>query len=180
MLLANTTVAEKILKEFPDCACLRRHPAPPLSNFEPVRYAARVKVSTASHVMTWQLYVSISARPGTSCMAYCVDIMAIHDSGCMSRSAHVRIPPALPTVLIWMCMLQGFELEVESNKKLAESLNECEIADNPYFNTLLRIMTTRCMMQAVYFSSGMLDREEYQHYGLATPIYTHYTSPIRR
>ncbi len=35
-------------------------------------------------------------------------------------------------------------------------------------------------LQAVYFSSGMLAKEDYVHYGLAAPIYTHFTSPIRR
>lgn len=41
-------------------------------------------------------------------------------------------------------------------------------------------MSTRCMTPAVYFSSGSLSQSEFHHYGLATPIYTHFTSPIRR
>ena len=69
---------------------------------------------------------------------------------------------------------------MDSAKSLAVSLDAANIPDEPFFNTLLRIMATRCMMQAVYFCSGMLAEEEFLHYGLATPIYTHFTSPIRR
>lgn len=117
MLLANISVAEKIVKDFPECAMLRRHPQPPLSNFEPLVKAGRA---------------------------------------------------------------QGFEILVDTGKNLAESLDKAVKSDNPYFNTMLRILATRCMMQAVYFSSGMIQPEEYFHYGLACPIYTHFTSPIRR
>lgn len=41
-------------------------------------------------------------------------------------------------------------------------------------------MTTRCMMQAQYFCSGTEAESDFMHYGLASPIYTHFTSPIRR
>ncbi|XP_064610549.1 exosome complex exonuclease RRP44-like [Liolophura sinensis] len=117
MLLANISVAQKLVEDFPDCALLRRHPAPPPSNFEPLIKAAQSK---------------------------------------------------------------GFNVNVNSGKELADSLESARIEDDPYFNTMLRIMTTRCMMQAVYFCSGMIPEAEYLHYGLATPIYTHFTSPIRR
>ncbi len=52
--------------------------------------------------------------------------------------------------------------------------------EDPYFNKLVRIMTTRCMMQAQYFCSGTEAESDFMHYGLASPIYTHFTSPIRR
>ncbi|XP_015122485.1 exosome complex exonuclease RRP44 isoform X2 [Diachasma alloeum] len=117
MLLANISVAKKILDEFPECAMLRRHPEPPQSNFEPL-------VKAGKH--------------------------------------------------------QGFEINTLSGKELAKSLESAHKEDNPYFNTMLKILATRCMMQAVYFISGMHQPAEFFHYGLACPIYTHFTSPIRR
>jgi exosome complex exonuclease DIS3/RRP44 len=117
MLLANISVAKKILAEFPEHAMLRRHPEPPQANFDPLIKAGR----------------------------------------------H-----------------QGFEINTTSGMELAKSLETAHKDDNPYFNTMLKILATRCMMQAVYFISGMLQEEDFFHYGLACPIYTHFTSPIRR
>lgn len=53
-------------------------------------------------------------------------------------------------------------------------------ANEPSFNTLVRIMATRCMLSAEYFCSGSVSDDTFGHYGLASPIYTHFTSPIRR
>jgi len=63
---------------------------------------------------------------------------------------------------------------------LAASLDRAVRGDDGYFNKLVRIMATRAMTQAVYFASGDLAPPEYHHYGLAAPLYTHFTSPIRR
>uniref|UniRef100_A0A1A8JAN1 Exosome complex exonuclease RRP44 n=2 Tax=Nothobranchius kuhntae TaxID=321403 RepID=A0A1A8JAN1_NOTKU len=115
MLLANISVAQKIYDEFSECALLRKHPAPPPSNYDVLIKAAKSK---------------------------------------------------------------NVEIQVDSAKALADSLDGAKVESFSYFNTLLRILATRCMMQAVYFCSGM--DSDFHHYGLASPIYTHFTSPIRR
>ncbi|KAI6670145.1 hypothetical protein NL676_005030, partial [Syzygium grande] len=116
MLAANVSVAEKILKHYPLCSLLRRHPIPTKEMLEPL-------LRTAASV--------------------------------------------------------GLDLDVSSSKALADSLDRA-VGEDPYFNKLIRILATRCMTQAVYFCSGDLTLPEYHHYGLAAPLYTHFTSPIRR
>lgn len=84
----------------------------------------------------------------------------------------------------------GFQLNVDTGKELAKSLDEvdhrCQEASldpndaRGMTARMLRMLTTRCMTQAVYFAAATVPPEQYLHYGLATKVYTHFTSPIRR
>ncbi|CAH1763197.1 9467_t:CDS:10 [Entrophospora sp. SA101] len=101
-----------------------------------------------------------------------------------SASSLLRRHPPLTTSkmanLVKAITPLGLTLKFDTSKELADSLDAAIIPDDPYFNKLLRIMTTRCMMQAMYFCSGTVSQQDFKHYGLAIDIYTHFTSPIRR
>ena len=99
---------------------------------------------------------------------------------CSMLRRHPVPPPSNFEPLVLAGKNAGFEIKLESGKALAESLNEAEDPKNPFYNTMLRMIATRCMMQAVYFASGTIEEPLFAHYGLACNIYTHFTSPIRR
>ena len=86
-----------------------------------------------------------------------------------------QFAPLLSSALAVDC-----SLDITNSKTLADSLDRATRASDPYFNKLLRILSTRCMMPAQYFCSGELPKDQWHHYGLAAPVYTHFTSPIRR
>ncbi len=51
---------------------------------------------------------------------------------------------------------------------------------DPAARKLLQLLSLKATQRAKYFCAGMLDIAKYQHYALNRPLYTHFTSPIRR
>jgi exosome complex exonuclease DIS3/RRP44 len=60
--------------------------------------------------------------------------------------------------LIKLARSAGVDLDLSSSRTLAESLDKAVKSEDPYFNTLLRIMSTRCMKPAQYFCSVSLNQ----------------------
>ncbi|KAG2367320.1 hypothetical protein BDR07DRAFT_1393656 [Suillus spraguei] len=51
---------------------------------------------------------------------------------------------------------------------------------NPTARMVLELISHKATQRAKYFCAGMLDIAKYNHYALSVPLYTHFTSPIRR
>ncbi|KAL5370002.1 putative mitotic control protein dis3 [Cryptosporidium parvum] len=72
-----------------------------------------------------------------------------------------------------------YENSLSLSNSLKNILDSEIIKKNPIIGKLVRILTTRTMNQALYFTTCKSVEGTF-HYGLAEEIYTHFTSPIRR
>ncbi|KAJ8320664.1 hypothetical protein KUTeg_002251, partial [Tegillarca granosa] len=95
---------------------------------------------------------------------------------CLDRSMIFFLQSAL-------CESLGVPLNTSSSGSLQESLwTYC--GDNEFSAARMQVLVNLClksMQNAVYFCNGSIEDEElYRHYALNVPLYTHFTSPIRR
>ncbi|XP_068165928.1 DIS3-like exonuclease 2 [Antennarius striatus] len=76
----------------------------------------------------------------------------------------------------------GLEIDLSSSGALHRSLNAA-VGEDEFSSVRKEVLTHMCarpMQVALYFCSGGLSPERFRHYALNVPLYTHFTSPIRR
>ncbi|PWN28112.1 RNB-domain-containing protein [Jaminaea rosea] len=71
----------------------------------------------------------------------------------------------------------GFDIDVSSAGALYASLEKISDRKSRF---ALESLATKGMLRAKYFCAGMTDISKFGHYALNVPVYTHFTSPIRR
>lgn len=71
----------------------------------------------------------------------------------------------------------GYEIDTESSGSLQNSLFQVEDDD---IRKGMETLVIKSMPRAKYFVAGKLPEEQYPHYALNLPLYTHFTNPSRR
>jgi len=71
----------------------------------------------------------------------------------------------------------GHKLDASSTTALMNSL---QAVNDTAARRILELFLRKASSSAKYFCAGMLDIAKYGHYALNIPLYTHFTSPIRR
>ncbi|KAL6491341.1 hypothetical protein MHYP_G00016860 [Metynnis hypsauchen] len=96
---------------------------------------------------------------------------------------HPQPQSRMMEVLQELCDQLGLNINLESAGALHRSLNE-NVGNDEYSLARKEVLTHLCsrpMQMALYFCTGILQDEKlFSHYALNVPLYTHFTSPIRR
>ena len=86
----------------------------------------------------------------------------------------------LEAVVVLAKQAIDFDIDVSSSQRLHSSLAQLSRqCDSLLLQCVTNLIMTP-MVAAKYFVAGTLAREEWRHYALNIPYYTHFTSPIRR
>lgn len=104
-----------------------------------------------------------------------------------------RHPPPLMEGMDTVCeashSVLGFTIDTTDSRSLQSSLSRlgrrCQSGGDYHNGSELVLqciteMLTLPMQQAIYFAAGEKGQEEWRHFALNIPYYTHFTSPIRR
>lgn len=71
----------------------------------------------------------------------------------------------------------GIELDITNAATIQKSVQSIE---NPELHQLISILVLKTMEPPKYFCAGAFDISKYSHFALGTPLFTHFTAPLRR
>lgn len=71
----------------------------------------------------------------------------------------------------------GFKIDTSTSSSLQQSILKI---NDPLKRQCIETLLYKCMPRAKYYIAGKQDPENYSHYYLNLPLYTHFTSPLRR
>ncbi|KAI8077552.1 hypothetical protein BDF21DRAFT_439053 [Thamnidium elegans] len=71
----------------------------------------------------------------------------------------------------------GYHFDCSTAGSIQESFNKIQ---KPEVKAVLQLLAVKPMQRAKYFCTGSTDTNKFRHYALNVPLYTHFTSPIRR
>lgn len=78
----------------------------------------------------------------------------------------------------------GVTIDFTTSKSAAETMEAAILGaktNREGFNACVNLLVSKTMTRARYFCSDMaVNEKDFEHYALSIPIYTHFTSPIRR
>ncbi|CAC5419923.1 DIS3L2 [Mytilus coruscus] len=203
----NIAVAVKIKKHFPDKAILRRHPKPQ-SNMVDALIAKNLRKARfdkgALHLDQVKLQFSLDEDTGMpngysvykqkdsnrlveelmllANIAVAVKIKKHFPDKAILRR-HPKPQSNMVDALVELSKNAGFPIDATSAGTIQKSLWRYAESDDIYDARMQVLVNMSCkvMQKAKYFCTGCIDDEElYRHYALNVPVYTHFTSPIRR
>lgn len=71
----------------------------------------------------------------------------------------------------------GYDIDISSSDALIQSILEIKDAD---VRSGVEILLYKTMPRARYFIAGKVDPDQYGHFALNLPLYTHFSAPLRR
>jgi protein SSD1 len=69
------------------------------------------------------------------------------------------------------------DLDIESASSIEDSVQNIE---NVELRQIVSILVIKTLQPPKYFCTGIFDISKYSHYSAGTPLFTHFTAPLRR
>ncbi|KAI8877251.1 RNB-domain-containing protein [Backusella circina FSU 941] len=132
-------------------------------------------------------FVSITSRPS---IAKCIKEFLFLANACVAQKIASQYPDQamlrnqappnehkLNELKAYCLKYLGVQLETSNASSIQNSI---EIMNDPALRQLVTVLVLKTIQPPKYFCSGVLDISKYMHFAAGAPLFTHFTSPLRR